>query len=73
MLDGLTHIDHSPRGTRVSSSPALPRTLLHPYPKSISFTHWRLSRHNASDNHADRASVFLREGLPFHLYVRETS
>jgi len=33
LLEGLTHIDHSPRGTRCSSSPALPRTPFHPYPK----------------------------------------
>src|SRR2546422_2546299 len=33
LLDGFTHIDHFPRGTRCSSSPALPRTPFHPYPK----------------------------------------
>ena len=33
LLDGFTHIDRSPRGTRCSNSPALPRTPFHPYPK----------------------------------------
>ena len=33
LLDRLIHIDRSPRGTRCSSSPALPRTPFHPSPK----------------------------------------
>jgi hypothetical protein len=33
LRDGFTHIDHFPRGKRCSSSPALPRTPFHPYPK----------------------------------------
>ena len=33
LLDGFTHIDHFPKGTRYSNSPALPRTPFHPYPK----------------------------------------
>jgi len=33
LLDGLIHIDRSPRETRYSSSHALPKTLFHPYLK----------------------------------------
>ena len=33
LLDGFTHIDHFPRETHCSSSPALPRTPFHLYPK----------------------------------------
>ena len=33
LLDGITHIDHFPLETHSSSSPALPRTPFHLYPK----------------------------------------
>jgi hypothetical protein len=33
LLDGFIHIGRFPKATRCSSSPALPRTLFHPYQK----------------------------------------